>query len=157
MKVEQIMKTSVKTITADEPVENVARMMVLSRIAGVPVVEDGVVIGMVSEKDILRSMYPSYQDFVDSPVGNMNFEEMEERYKEVRCIKVSEIMSKKMITARPDTPILKASSLMILNKVRRLPVVEADGKLVGIVSQGDIHMAVFEKHVLDFIAYSKAV
>ena len=55
-------------------------------------------------------------------------------------------MTKRPVTVTPETPILKAASLMILRKVRRLPVVDGDGQLVGIASQGDVHMAVFEKH-----------
>jgi CBS domain-containing protein len=44
-------------------------------------------------------------------------------------------------------PILKAASLMILKKIRRLPVVDK-GKIVGIVSQGDIHQAIFKKNLI---------
>ncbi len=55
-------------------------------------------------------------------------------------------MTKKVFTALEDTPILKLASMMILKKIRRIPIVK-EGIVVGIVSQGDVHRAIFQKHV----------
>jgi CBS domain-containing protein len=148
MKVQEIMSTSVQTVEQTAPVAEVARIMALKRVAGVPVMKEGVLVGVVSEKDILRAMYPSYKDFTASPVNHMDFEEMEGRYAEIKGLLAESVMTNHPVTVSPETPILKAASLMILRKVRRLPVVDGDGRLVGIVSQGDVHMAVFEKHFL---------
>jgi CBS domain-containing protein len=58
-------------------------------------------------------------------------------------VRVKEIMIGNVITATPDTPILKLGSIMLLERVRRIPIVSGK-KLVGIVSQGEVHRAAFK-------------
>ena len=147
MKVEEIMNRKVLTVRSDESVAKVAALICLNNISGVPVVnEENRLVGIVSEKDILRAMYPSYTEFHDDPVRSRDFEDMETRYPNVVHLKVEEVMTSKVITASPHDPLLKAASTMILRKVRRLPVVE-EGELVGIISQGDIHQAIFKAYL----------
>ncbi|MBI5440948.1 MAG: CBS domain-containing protein [Deltaproteobacteria bacterium] len=142
------MNRAVRTVEPGTSVGEVARVMVLNRIAGVFVTEGGRLLGVVSEKDILRALYPSYMEFVDTPESHMDFEEMEERYNEIKGLRAERLMTKTIVSVTPETPILRAASLMVLHKVRRLPVLEADGGVVGVVSQGDVHMAVFERQFL---------
>jgi len=147
VKVEEIMNRKVLTVRSDESVAKVAALICLNNISGVPVVnEENRLVGIVSEKDILRAMYPSYTEFHDDPVRSRDFEDMETRYPNVVHLKVEEVMTSKVITASPHDPLLKAASTMILRKVRRLPVVE-EGELVGIISQGDIHQAIFKAYL----------
>jgi CBS domain-containing protein len=147
VKVEEIMNRKVLTVRSDESVAKVAALICLNNISGVPVVnEENRLVGIVSEKDILRAMYPSYTEFHDDPVRSRDFEDMETRYPNVVHLKVEEVMTSKVITASPHDPVLKAASAMILRKVRRLPVVE-EGELVGIISQGDIHQAIFKAYL----------
>jgi CBS domain-containing protein len=122
MNVGEIMNTGVKTVELNEPVASVARIMALKRI-----------------------MYPSYKEFTDSPLECMDFEEMERRYCQLKDMRAGSLMTRKVAWVTPGTPILKAASMMILRKVRRLPVVDDDGSIVGIVSQGDVHRAIFER------------
>jgi CBS domain-containing protein len=145
MNVGEIMNTGVKTVELNEPVASVARIMALKRISGVPVTDRGRLVGILSEKDILRAMYPSYKEFTDSPLECMDFEEMERRYCQLKDMRAGSLMTRKVAWVTPGTPILKAASMMILRKVRRLPVVDDDGSIVGIVSQGDVHRAIFER------------
>ncbi len=145
MNVGEIMNTGVKTVEPNEPVASVARIMALKRISGVPVTDGGRLVGVLSEKDILRAMYPCYKEFTDSPLEHMDFEEMERRYSELKGMRAGNLMSRNVASVTPGTPILKAASMMILRKVRRLPVVDDEGSVVGIVSQGDVHRAVFER------------
>jgi CBS-domain-containing membrane protein len=145
MNVGEIMTTGVKTVEPNEPVALVARIMALKRISGVPVTDGGRLVGVLSEKDILRAMYPSYKEFTDSPLKHMDFKEMERRYSELEGMRAENLMTRNVASVIPETPILKAASMMILRKVRRLPVVDDEGKVVGIVSQGDVHRAVFER------------
>ena len=61
---------------------------------------------------------------------------------------MKDIFTKKVITVKPKTSLLKALSLMLSNRIRRLPVIDEVGKLIGIVSQGDIHQALFNQEFL---------
>jgi CBS domain-containing protein len=133
------------TVSPSDPILRVAALICQKRISGIPVLdEDGQLTGIVSEKDVLKAMYPSYDEFFEDPLTNMDFERMEERFEDVKKRPVKNIMTPHVITLSPDTPILKAASTMILRRIRRIPVV-AGGKLVGIVSQGDIHQALFKR------------
>ncbi len=147
MKVSDIMTKRVLTAKKDDPIKEVAKLIYENRISGIPIVDnENRLVGIVSEKDILKSMYPSYDEFFEDPLPNMDFERMEERYKDAGNHQVKEIMTSNVLTLPPDTPILKAASTMILKRVRRIPIIES-GKLVGIISQGDIHQAIFQKEL----------
>ncbi|MHA2101340.1 MAG: CBS domain-containing protein, partial [Candidatus Kariarchaeaceae archaeon] len=125
MKLEEIMIRSVKTVRTDDTIKNVAIIICTNHISGVPVVDDkGEVVGIISEKDIIKAMYPDYTEFHDDPVRSRNFEEIEERYEALLVRKVEDLMSRNVLSITPDAPILKAASLMILKKIRRLPIID---------------------------------
>jgi|Deesub1362A_J573_1020465.scaffolds.fasta_scaffold12339_4 CBS domain-containing protein len=148
MKVKDIMTKMVHSVKPEEKVGKAVYYICRYNIAGLPVVDEkGKVVGVISEKDILKEMYPGYEEFYSSPLSAMDFEEMEQNYREVNNLKAKDVMTSPAITVTPETPVLKAGSLMILKKIRRLPVVDDEGKLTGIISQGDIHRAVFRCYV----------
>jgi CBS domain-containing protein len=148
MKVEEIMTRSTKSVHPDDTIKAVAVLICTNHISGVPVVDDEErIVGIISEKDIIKAMYPNYVEFLYDPVRSRNLEETEERYEDLLSRKVDDLMVRDVASITPDTPILKAASMMIIKKVRRLPVVD-QGKLVGIVSQGDIHQAIFKKKLI---------
>lgn len=144
MKAKDVMTKKVYAVRSDDLVSKAVNLICKHNIAGLPIVDEGnKVVGVVSEKDLLSKMYPGYDEFQRDPVGAMDFEKMELNYYDVSKLKVKEVMSSPPITATPDTPVLKIGSMMILNKIRRIPIVDESGKLLGIVSQGDIHRSVF--------------
>ncbi|MCK5726805.1 MAG: CBS domain-containing protein [Thiotrichaceae bacterium] len=144
MKVEEIMTTGVKTTHADTSVKEAANIMCLNNISGLPVVDDdNNIIGIVSEKDVLRKMFPKMDDIVGD-AGVPNFENMEQGYTSALGLKVSDIMSSAVASVSADMPIMKAASLMCLRQIRRIPVTKGN-KLVGIVSIGDVHKAIYQQ------------
>jgi len=146
MKVGEIMHAQVLTLSPEDPLERAMRLICNHHISGLPVVNTmGQVVGILSEKDILQRMYPSFQELVEDPLRSRDFEDMEERYLDICGVRVAEVMTHRVFTVTPDTPLLKAASLMLRQRVRRLPVVDA-GRLVGIISLGDIHQAIFAHH-----------
>ena len=149
MLVKQIMQVNVQTVSPDDPVAKVARMIMLHRIAGIPVVDErGRVVGIISEQDILKAMFPSYSEFIESSMSHRDFEDMEDRYLDVSKKKVRDLMKSPVFSIGPDTPVLKAASMMIIKRIRRIPVMDGD-RLVGIVSQGDVHKAFFQRMITD--------
>ncbi len=145
MLVKEIMNSNVKVAHPETSVREVAVTMCFNKISGVPVVdEDNTILGVISEKDILNAMYPKVDEYMES--GRINFEEIESEYTDVINSKVKDIMKSCLFTVTPDTPILKAVSIMCLKKIRRIPVAE-DNKLVGIISIGDVHKAIFQQHL----------
>lgn len=145
MKVADIMQKQVDYASIDSTIANVARLIFGRGINGVPVCKGKSVIGLVTESDILAQFFPSMQEYIEDPVHARDFEGMEKRVSEILALKVEKIMSKNPTTVTPDTPLLQAQSLMSVNKVGRLPVVDKRGDLVGILSKGDIFRAMVGK------------
>lgn len=142
MKVKDIMNKSVKTANPNTPVRDLVEVMCFNKISGMPVVDDNNnVVGVVSEKDVLRKMFPDISD-VAREEGVPDFEKMEKGYSDALSLKASDLMSKLVASASPEMPLMKAVSIMCVQKIRRIPVVES-GKLVGIISLGDVHKAIF--------------
>ncbi|MFK5894204.1 MAG: CBS domain-containing protein [Pseudomonadota bacterium] len=147
MLVKDAMSTGVKTCSKDDSIKDIATIMCFNEISGLPVVdEDNIIIGIVSEKDVLSSMFPDMQDLLDSG-GKPDFEDMENDYLNILNNKVSEIMTSTVATVAPDMPILRAASLMWVYKIRRIPVA-VDNKLVGILSMGDVHKQIFQETLM---------
>ena len=108
---------TVHTSSADERVGSVAAKLAEYRIGAVPVVENGSVVGIFSERDIIYGLAQYGTALLDKNVG--------------------EVMTSPAITVTGDTAILSALSLMTRRRIRHLPVVD-DGQLVGFVSIGDL-------------------
>ena len=146
MKVSEIMTTGVKTAKADTPVKEIANTMCFNKISGLPIVDDNdKIIGIVSEKDLLTKMFPDMATIASE--GRPNFEEMEKDYADTLQLVADDIMTKTVSSVTPDMPIMKAASMMCVNKIRRIPVSEND-KIVGIISIGDVHKAIFQNSLL---------
>ena len=138
MKVSQIMQRSVTSISPNTPLKEVVRLIFSLSISGIPVVDNGKMIGIVTEADILRKLQPTLGDLIEDRTKATNFESMEKNLKSIMNMSTSELMTKKFISIAYNDPIMKAQSMMFLNNVSRLPVLDEKNKLIGIVSQGDI-------------------
>lgn len=146
MIVSEIMTTGVKTARADTPVKDIANTMCFNKISGLPIVDDNDnIVGIVSEKDLLTRMFPDMATIAAE--GRPNFEEMEKEYSDTLSLVAGDIMTSTVSTVAPDMPIMKAASMMCVNKIRRIPVAE-NNKVVGIISIGDVHKAIFQNSLL---------
>lgn len=144
MMVKDVMTTKVKTVKPSSAIRDVATLLGFYHISGLPVVtDDGTIVGVVSEKDVLRAMYPKIDDAIQIS-QSVAFDDLEKEFHDVLDARVSEFMTPHVFTVGPDDPILRAVAVMIAHKIRRIPV--AVGKrLVGILSIGDVHKAVLKE------------
>jgi CBS domain-containing protein len=148
MLVKDVMTTNVLTARKEDSVRSIAATICTNKISGLPVVDaDDVLVGIVSEKDLLNALLPSYADFLHDPIRGRDFEGMENSYKEILSKSVSDLMTNRAFTVSPDDPLMKAASQMALHKFRRIPVVGPGNKLAGIISLGDIHKAIFKREL----------
>lgn len=115
--VREIMTKPVITVPSSEPVITAVKEMVNHDIGAVVVVSNEIPVGIITERDVLKRVVLERRDPQTTP-----------------C---QEVMSKPLITVRPETPLGEALSVMKKNGIRRLPVVE-QGKLIGIVTEKDI-------------------
>ena len=145
MVVRDVMSTGVLTAKKTDTLRSVVIKMLSRHCGAIPVVEDdGKLIGLVAVRDVMIPLYPKYGDYVHDNVHSRDFVEMEEGFPSVLKKTVGDVMSQNPLTVSPDDPILEAASYMGLKHFRRIPVVE-DGKLVGMVSIGDINRGLFFK------------
>ncbi|HEB82773.1 MAG TPA: CBS domain-containing protein [Gammaproteobacteria bacterium] len=142
MKVEDIMTTNVRTISSDKKLGEVVSMMCIYRYSGIPVVDDGKLVGTVSESDVLGKMFPKLEDLMDRMSG-VDYDALMSKYSDVVSVYVKDVMTPVVITVRPDMHILQAASVMVGRKFRRIPVAIGD-ELLGMVSMGDIHKAIYQ-------------
>lgn len=142
MEAQDVMTTGVISIKADNTVAEVIKILAENKISGVPVVNDAEqVIGIISEGDLvlrdsdLRPMhYFSFLNDVLEKESNIDFEQA----KMLLRSKVSALMVKDVITAKAKDSIEKVANLMANKKVNRIPIVDDDNKLVGIIARSDL-------------------
>lgn len=145
MLVQSIMQRQVITVLPETSLKEVGRLIFGNRINALPVVSSQKkLLGIVTDKDVLKRLYPSYSDYMDDYVHARNFTAMEEKAREVMALSARDVMRKDLLIISPDTPILKAASYMVVKRVNQLPVVQ-DNNLVGIISHGDIFRSLVAK------------
>jgi CBS domain-containing protein len=142
MQVKDIMTTNVRTISSDKKLGEVVSLMCIYRYSGIPVVDDGKLVGTVSESDVLGKMFPKLEDLMDSMSG-VDYDAQMQQYSEVVAITVRDVMTPVVISVKPDMHILQAASMMVGRKFRRIPVAVGD-ELIGMVSMGDVHKAIYQ-------------
>ena len=140
VKAEDIMTKQVLAVAPGTLLTETARMMATANISGVPVINtDQTVVGIISEKDFLKKMGEgtgtsgSFMGVIAQCLENRGCIAMPIKGKTAQ-----EIMTSPVISAYPDTTISELSKKLADNRINRIPVITKQGKLVGIVSRGDI-------------------
>jgi CBS domain-containing protein len=134
-----IMVEAVVTVSPDTSLRRIAEVLVEHRISGVPVTEaDGTLVGIVTESDLLdeekrRVRLPRTALF---GVYLVPERVVREAFEEGETLTAQDIMTKRLVTVREDTPAREAVELMLSRKVNRVPVVR-EGKLVGLITRAD--------------------
>ena len=115
-KVSEVMSTDVQTVSPDDTIEEAAQEMRDGDFGLVPVVEDEQLVGVVTDRDIAIRAVAEGKD---------------------PCTPVSEVMSEGVVWVNEDDSVEDAARIMSEHQIRRLPVVDSEQHLVGIVSLGD--------------------
>jgi CBS domain-containing protein len=149
MLVSEIMTRTPKTVTPETKLLEVVSLMCLFRFSGLPVVENDKLVGIIAEKDVLHRMFPTLEEIMDG-ISSPDYDKMMSQYKDVVNLKVSDLMTPSVITVSPDMHILRAATIMVRHKFRRIPVADG-GQLVGMLSLGDIHKAIFQANLAENI------
>lgn len=132
MLVHERMKHPVITIPHDLPIIDALNLMKREQIRRVPVIQDGELVGIVSEKDLLNA----------SPSSATSLSIYEINYL-ISKIKVSEVMHKDVFTVAEDTPIEEAARIMADNKIGGLLVTRGEA-IVGIITETDLFKILLE-------------
>lgn len=134
-----IMTKKVITISKNATLAELAKLLIKNKISGVPIVDEKEeLVGIVTEADLIikESNLPFPLSF--SFAFLESYESYTKSTKEYLETRVEEVMSTNVKTAREDMPISKVVNIMINNNINRLPILNNDGKLTGIITRADI-------------------
>jgi CBS domain-containing protein len=143
MKARDVMTLGVFTVKPTMSVKDVARLFVEQRISAVPVVDDQrKIVGIVSEGDLVhRSEISTQRRHPWWLVLMAGDEGLAAEYIKAHAKRVADIMTRKVITAEPDTPLQEIAAMLERYGIKRLPIVR-NGRLVGIVSRANLVQAI---------------
>ena len=140
--VDQIMTTEVPSVGPDDPIAVVARTLADNRITGVPVVENGKIIGIITETDLIAREadvdVPTPVPFLDAIFMADAGPEFEEELRKVLAVNARQIMTAPVFNIKNYATLNQAATLMIDEGIGTIPVVNDDLDLVGIVTRSDI-------------------
>lgn len=114
----EVMSANPCSVEADKPVADAAQMMKQEDVGLAPIVEGDRLVGALTDRDIVTRVVAEGKD--------------------PQSVTVREVASTDVVTIDPQQDLDEALRLMATNQIRRLPVVEEDGRLVGIVAQADV-------------------
>ncbi len=138
VRVLDIMTIDVITTTPSTYLKEAARVMVGAGVSGLPVVdESGTLVGIITEADFLERE-------ADRPQRRLLSAMIEERGPIVDAETVGEVMTREPVVIFPEATVTEAARVMAHHHVKRLPVVDSSGALVGIISRADV-VAVFTR------------
>lgn len=144
MRARDIMTKTVRIADVTTPVHKIAQAMVRHRISAIPIVDrHRKVIGIVSEADLLRRVEsgtdrrrPSWLAFLIDPRTRAK------EYAKSRGRQARDVMTRTVISVKPNTDVAAVADLMEKSAVKRIPVVDAQNRLVGIITRRDLIAAV---------------
>ena len=125
--IREVMTANPSSVEPATPVAQVAQLMQQENVGSVPIVEGGKLVGTITDRDITIRIVAEGKDPQSTTVG--------------------EVASRDLVTIDPQQDLDEVLRLMAKHQVRRLPVVEEDGRLVGILSQADVATTGDERRV----------
>lgn len=143
MKARDVMISPAITVTPSASVRDVAKIFLEQRISAVPVVDDqGRLVGIVSEGDLMHRTEAGTERkrswWLQGLTGD---ETLAAEYVKAHARKVADVMTRRVITASPESPLHEIASVLESNSIKRVPIVK-DGQVVGIVSRANLIQAV---------------
>lgn len=126
MTVADLMTSDVVTLTEDETLAHAQRCMARGRIRHLPVVREGMLVGLITHRDLLAASFSIFAEV-----------EASEQRRVFDTVRVVEAMHRDVVTVSPQLPVSKAARILLENKYGCLPVVDGDHQLQGIVTEAD--------------------
>lgn len=149
LKAKDIMTTDVKVVKKDATIADVAKMLIHDKIGGLPVVDDdNRVIGIISETDILKK-----EKYVEPPLAiNLlqgiilldDMKRLEKDLKNIAAYKVEDMMTTKIVKVNEEDSFDDVANIMIKKSINRVPVVDENEVIKGIICRYDIIRALYD-------------
>ncbi|HWA19906.1 MAG TPA: CBS domain-containing protein [Devosia sp.] len=142
MKVSDVMTRNLVTVMPGHSIRHAARIMLEHRISGLPVVDAGELVGMLTEGDLLRRVeFGAPRPRTTGWSGANSPEGVARDFVKSHSWKVGDVMSRSPATTSEEASLADVASIMAARAIKRLPVMR-DGRLVGLVSRADLLQAI---------------
>lgn len=139
MKAHEFMRRDLTSVETDSTVREVIYLMEQSGLSSLPVVDDeGVLVGIISEKDLIRAALPRYLEMLHSASFLPNLNQLARRLKEMADEPVSKYMHRDVVLVRPDDEDLQIADTLLRHELKQVPVVDDEGHLVGVIRRIDL-------------------
>jgi len=143
-----IMTTDVIVANKNDIIANVANLLIKEKIGGLPVVdEDNKVVGIISETDIMKKEShvdsPRMLNFLQGLIFLDDLKKFEDEMRAIAAYKVEDLMSKDIIKVNENDTFDYVANIMINKSINRVPVVDKDNFLKGIICRYDIIKAMY--------------
>ncbi|MBC7220442.1 CBS domain-containing protein [Candidatus Bipolaricaulota bacterium] len=139
MRAHEFMRRDLTSVELDTTVAHVIYLLHQSGLASLPVVdEDGRVVGIISERDLIRALLPGYVDMLHSTAFLPSLDQLGRKLREIGGKRIAEFMVREVIAARPDDTDLHLADLMIRKGLKQIPVLDDENRLVGVVRRIDL-------------------
>lgn len=146
MKVKEVMTREVTSIKPDDNAKEALEILFRKKISGLPAIDaQGKLVGMFTEKDVITYILPSYIENVGKFIYEENPKSTKKKFQELGKMKVSQLMRKEVVITTEDVTLCEVARIMLTQKVRRIPVLDKSGKVVGIVAREDILKAIAQE------------
>jgi CBS domain-containing protein len=143
MKIKEIMTRQVISVSPDVSAMEALKLLFKNQMSGLPVIDnEAKLVGMFTEKDILTYILPSYIEKVGRFIYEENPKSTKKKFQDLQNVSVAQLMRKEVVTSGEETTLCEVARVMLTQKARRVPVIDKSGKVLGIVSRGDILRAI---------------
>lgn len=145
--IREIMDTDVYTCHYSQSLEDVVKILVEKAVGGLTVVDDHQhVVGFISDGDIMKAVAKQRTCSIyggDSAMIFYDNESFEEKVEELKRRNVMELANKKVVCATPHQQVDEVAELLSRKKIKKIPVIERDGTLIGVVRRSTIMRYIF--------------
>ena len=141
IKAKDIMTKDIVILHPNEDILQAARLLLEKGINGIPVMEEGKLVGIICQSDliVLQKQFPlpSLFTLLDGFIPLKSTKHIEKTIQKMAAISVAEAMTANPVTVHPDTDIEKIASIMVDRNIHTIPVVDR-GRLIGIIGKKDV-------------------
>lgn len=139
MKVKEIMTKDLTAVRTNQSLEALMFLLEKSTLSGVPAIDrQGFVVGFISERDVISAALPGYFEMLRTASYIPDINQLSNKLEEIKNDPVSQYMTEDVITVSEEEKDIHVADLMIRNQINRVPVVDQDGMLTGIVRRIDL-------------------
>lgn len=140
--VADIMTREVVSVSPKTSVTKISELIINHHLTGIPVVDDGKIVGIITDKDVVAQKsklhIPDYLSILGAYLQLSPAEQVEHEIHKILGTTAEEIMTKKVITINAEALIEDLATLMVDESVNPVPVVDDQSRVVGIVSRYDL-------------------